>query len=439
MEQEHKPKKKLGCWWFLVPPGLLFMLFIAQMWGPSPKLRVGKDTTYLDSHLDSDGLPDYAAYIHDRSKADVKPDENAAVLYWAALWPGELGGDVASQEIVCEALGMDLPNPNEALKSVYVAPQGNLVAWIDQNILPPRESNEETPADSAVEGGSSEGDADDYSVDEFDGEEEDYELSRAEEQRNDLATEMAEESISRSMRVPWTRAQMPPIGKWVDQNQKPLDMLVEGSARPKYYNPSPNMVDGSDDSMVEMLLPGVQMLRQGARALTLRAMFYVGEGKPEEAWQDLKACHQLGRHAATGWTLVEQLVGIAIDAMASKGTQALLHHGDLTEEQADRIRKELSEMGPLPSMKVAMSEGERLMYLDIVKRMGTGKMDANSFVSLLGNGNSNVPAGVVSSTRIDWNLVMQRGNEWYDRLSDCLLYTSPSPRDLSTSRMPSSA
>ena len=28
---------------------------------------------------------------------------------------------------------------------------------------------------------------------------------------------------------------------------------------------------------------------------------------------------------------------------------------------------------------------------------------------------------------------------WIEQLSDCLLYTSPSPRDLSTSRMPSSA
>ena len=32
------------------------------------------------------------------------------------------------------------------------------------------------------------------------------------------------------------------------------------------------------------------------------------------------------------------------------------------------------------------------------------------------------------------------GNGWYDRdLSDCLLYTSPSPRDVEESRMPSSA
>ena len=30
-------------------------------------------------------------------------------------------------------------------------------------------------------------------------------------------------------------------------------------------------------------------------------------------------------------------------------------------------------------------------------------------------------------------------NAYYTQLGDCLLYTSPSPRDLSTSRMPSSA
>jgi len=419
--QEHRPKKKLGCWWFLVPPALLFMLFVVQMWGPSPKLRVGKDTTYLSTHLDSDGLPDYVGYVHDRSRGDVKPDENAAVLYWSALWPGELGGDVAHQEIVCDALGMDMPNPNEALASVYVAPQGNLVAWIDQNVLPPLDAKQKAPEETTAEGDvEREDDSGDFFVTEDfeEGEEAEYELSRAELERSELVTEMAHESISRSMRVPWKREQMPPIAKWVDQNQKPLDMLVEGAARPKYYNPSPNMLDGSDDSMIAMLLPGVQMLRHGARSLTVRAMFYVGEGEPELAWRDLQACHRMGRHASSGWTLVEQLVGIAIDAMASKGTQALLHHGNLTKEQAEQIRKDLTAMGPMPSMKASMSDGERLMFLDIVKRMATGKMDANNVAGLMGNGGGNVPTGIVTSTNIDWNLVMQRGNEWYDRLSD---------------------
>ena len=31
------------------------------------------------------------------------------------------------------------------------------------------------------------------------------------------------------------------------------------------------------------------------------------------------------------------------------------------------------------------------------------------------------------------------GNSYSDKINSCLLYTSPSPRDLSTSRMPSSA
>ena len=34
---------------------------------------------------------------------------------------------------------------------------------------------------------------------------------------------------------------------------------------------------------------------------------------------------------------------------------------------------------------------------------------------------------------------LRLSSEWVIRLGDCLLYTSPSPRDLSTSRMPSSA
>ena len=39
----------------------------------------------------------------------------------------------------------------------------------------------------------------------------------------------------------------------------------------------------------------------------------------------------------------------------------------------------------------------------------------------------------------DKNGTVQRIPGMYDKLQACLLYTSPSPRDLSTSRMPSSA
>ena len=45
----------------------------------------------------------------------------------------------------------------------------------------------------------------------------------------------------------------------------------------------------------------------------------------------------------------------------------------------------------------------------------------------------------VAAARLDSTLSSDEVLDVFDRMRDCLLYTSPSPRDLSTSRMPSSA
>ena len=67
---------------------------------------------------------------------------------------------------------------------------------------------------------------------------------------------------------------------------------------------------------------------------------------------------------------------------------------------------------------------------------------------------SSSPLAVVfnKDNRINWDQILEIINEWQPQLmligkplnmdgtdSDCLLYTSPSPRDRSLSRMPSSA
>ena len=44
-----------------------------------------------------------------------------------------------------------------------------------------------------------------------------------------------------------------------------------------------------------------------------------------------------------------------------------------------------------------------------------------------------------STKHLDWKLYARTDKMFVKRYEDCLLYTSPSPRDLSTSRMPSSA
>ena len=51
------------------------------------------------------------------------------------------------------------------------------------------------------------------------------------------------------------------------------------------------------------LMPTVQRGRELATALTARAMLHLAEGRSDAAWQNLLACHRLGRHVARGSSL----------------------------------------------------------------------------------------------------------------------------------------
>ena len=94
-----------------------------------------------------------------------------------------------------------------------------------------------------------------------------------------------------------------------------------------------------------MLLPGVQKSRELGAALAARAMLRAGEGKFDDAWADLLACHRLGRLVGRGGTLIEGLVGVAVDQIAANADLAYLERANLT---AERIRDRLQDLRALP-------------------------------------------------------------------------------------------
>jgi hypothetical protein len=63
----------------------------------------------------------------------------------------------------------------------------------------------------------------------------------------------------------------------------------------------------------EGVTPDLGTCREFAYALAARAMLRTGEGRYDDAWQDLLACHRLGRLVARGSFLLYGLVGIASD------------------------------------------------------------------------------------------------------------------------------
>src|SRR5262249_9261647 len=143
------------------------------------------------------------------------------------------------------------------------------------------------------------------------------------------------EEYDEATRKPWKAGQLPRIAAWLKDNEVPLRLVVEATKRPAYYSPMTPHADLKEGPglLVSTLIPGVQKCREFANALTQRAMLAMGEERYDDAWQALLACHRLGRLVGRGGTLIEFLVGIAIDRVASDADLAYLDNPKLSAKQ----------------------------------------------------------------------------------------------------------
>lgn len=115
MTREPSQRRKIKPAWII---GLLCTAFLAlffyQLFGPNPAIVVSKETTFITAPLGKDGLPDYEAYFMERDSQGVTPENNAAVLIWQAIWPGDLNPEHWLP--LCEALGVEaIPSQEQSL------------------------------------------------------------------------------------------------------------------------------------------------------------------------------------------------------------------------------------------------------------------------------------------------------------------------------------
>ena len=91
-------------------------------------------------------------------------------------------------------------------------------------------------------------------------------------------------------------------------------------------------------------------------------MFRLHEGKTDEAWQDLLACHRLARLVARGPFLVSCAGRVGHRSMGLvRADAALAQYGKPTAERARRFQADLQRLPPLPAMAELLDAGERLV------------------------------------------------------------------------------
>jgi hypothetical protein len=144
------------------------------------------------------------------------------------------------------------------------------------------------------------------------------------------------------------------------------------------------------------------------------------------AWDDLLACHRLGRHIGKGPTLIEALVGIAIEGIAQRADIQFIGNTNPTAEQVKQYLQDLEALQPLPSMAEKINRCERMMFLDAVQMLARG----GKISDLMGGEEDTFDQilRALSSGAIDWNIPMRMGNEWYDRMNVALSEEDPFSR-----------
>jgi hypothetical protein len=322
--------------------------------------------------------------LNERLSKGITPENNANVLIWQALGPHPEGGTMPSEYF--HLLGIESPPE-----------QGEyLVGWPlkeDQKIRDRIQRNPES------------------------------------------------DPMVRGRNWPWTAKDEPELADYLKRNEKPLALLMEATRRPEYYNPlAPNRTEESSAGLIGALLPQVQKCREAANALTCRAMLRVADGKVDEAWQDLLACHRLGRLIARGGTLIEVLVGIAINQVANEADVAFIDHAKLTSKQVLACLDDLRKLPPMPPLADKIDLGERFMFLDtvmLISRQGTALLAVNQGASSLEDlGLNNRPlkgdqAKAKLFTRsVNWDPALRNANRWFDRYVVALRIMDRTAREL---------
>ncbi len=372
IEHRNLRRKQFGCICVLL--GLIAMSLLAAVYlfvFRTVPLRISKETTYITEPLKSDGkqVDYFAAWEEQTYPKNIATEENGYRLIVQHLGPAPEAQpwhfaqtcqklDLAEEEIL---LDMTLEDPDDFLRR-----------HVESEDFDPVSVNETTGDDASP--------VDPYTV--------------------------LKERLGR----PWTADDLPMMEAWLAANGPAIDLIGQAVRKPTFQIPYGR--ENESDQLLGLLFPEIQWSRSFARALSARANHRIAIGDIDGAIYDIISCKRLGRHIGKRGTLIEMLVGIAMQGIAEAvGIAGSLEHPP-SSEQIERFLAESNDLPPEGQFEKAYLF-ERYMALDIVQALANGER----FEDI------ELPA----ANGLDWNVLASRVNEHYDTALTSGTYPSPSP------------
>jgi len=370
--------RRLRRWWPVIPVVITLLLVYLAMPGRMT-YTISPETTYVTEPRDVEGTVDYPTALNDRLSKGITPETNANVLIVKALGPKPEGGTLPPDYY----RWLGATEPPEEGKYFIGRDKYFQVHLKDRPLDPPDDPDD-------VEWGFNAGDP----------------------------RQLWDERVNRATTWPWKAKDEPDIAAWLKQNEKPLALVVEATGRPKYFNPLwSKSYDPRSFRLINCLLPTVQKCREVGVALTCRAMGRVADGDFDGAWQDLLACHRLGRLIGSNGTMIELLVGIAVENMATTGEIVLLGRGKHSSQQIQSWVADLQKLPPSQLLADKLDLCERFMTLDSIMSIAvSGGRNIDQLADGLGaKPAKDQPWGRLFTNSIDFDPAFRNANQMFDR------------------------
>lgn len=177
---------------------------------------------------------------------------------------------------------------------------------------------------------------------------------------------------------PWMSNEYTRTDAWLEANRYALEIVDQAVQRPQYFLPlDPQLdLDGHETGIPLSQLHGCQQSREIATALIARGMKNFYSRSPRECWDQLFACHMLGRHLSHGTTFIGQLVGYAIEDRAVAAELVWLSKSHCTTADIDRAESDLQHLQPLGSISRSINVCERAAFLEAIQMLRNERLRA---------------------------------------------------------------
>jgi hypothetical protein len=119
-----------------------------------------------------------------------------------------------------------------------------------------------------------------------------------------------------------TTKELDSLKTWISSNAEAIKLFKQATDKPYCWWER----KAAGESLINVLLPELSTIRDFSRLLSWRAILEANGGHVKEAFDDLLLCYRAGRHFQGPRTLIEQLVGWAIQAKSVGTAFTILQH-----------------------------------------------------------------------------------------------------------------